>query len=66
MAKKKVDMPDRWTSNGMGIHSGEISPERKKAIAEINAMLAAEDKKKAMAKKTAKTATKAKTAKKSK
>lgn len=66
MAKKKVDMPDRWTSNGMGIHSAEPSPERKKAIAEINAMLAAEDKRKATAKKTVKTAKKAKAAKKSK
>ena len=66
MAKKKTAMPDRWTSNGMGIHSAEPSAERKKAIAEINAMMAAQDKKKATEKKTVKAAKKAKTAKKSK
>lgn len=43
MNKKEIEMPDRWTSNGMGIHSGEISPERKKAVEEINAWLEAED-----------------------
>ena len=66
MAKKKVDMPDRWTSNGMGIHSSEPTAAQKKAVAEINAMLAAQDKKKAADKKAVKTAKKAKTAKKSK
>ena len=66
MAKKKVDMPDRWTSNGMGIHSSEPTPAQKKAAAEINAMLAAQDKKKATDKKAVKTAKKAKAAKKSK
>lgn len=66
MAKKKTDMPDRWTSNGMGIHSSEPTPAQKKAVAEINAMLAAEDKKKTTAKKTVKAAKKAKAAKKSK
>lgn len=66
MAKKKVDMPDSWTSNGMGIHSSEPTPAQKKLAAEINAQLAAEDKRKATAKKTAKTAKKAKAAKKSK
>lgn len=66
MAKKKVAMPDRWTSNGMGIHSSEPTPAQKKAAAEINAMLAAEDKKKSTAKKTVKAAKKAKAVKKSK
>ena len=66
MAKKKVDMPDRWTSNGMGIHSSEPTPAQKKAVAEINAMLAAEDKKKTMTKKTTKAAKNVKAAKKSK
>ena len=66
MAKKKTDMPDRWTSNGMGIHSSEPTPAQKKAVAEINAMLAAEDKKKTTAKKAVKVAKKAKAAKKSK
>lgn len=66
MAKKKVDMPDRWTSNGMGIHSSEPTPAQKKAVAEINAMLAAQDKKKAADKKAIKVTMKTKTAKKSK
>ena len=66
MAKKKVEMPDSWTSNGMGIHSSAPTAAQKKAAAEINAMLAAEDKKKATAKKTVKAAKKPKVAKKSK
>ena len=41
MAKKQKVESDRWTSNGLGIVSGKVSPERKAAVDKINKDLAA-------------------------
>lgn len=40
VAKKGIDSTDRWTSNGYGVKSGPISPERKAAVAKINEEMA--------------------------
>ena len=41
MAKKQAVESDRWTSNGLGIVSDKVSPERKAAVDRINPDLAA-------------------------
>lgn len=40
-AKKQKIESDRWTSNGLGIVSDKVSPERKAAVDRINKELAA-------------------------